>query len=392
MKILVLTNYFTPDYSAGSFRMQALLEAAHRHNDQNIEIDIFTTFPNRYGNKDKNLQSLEIQNNVKINRIQVPNHQGKMILQSIAYSVFFFKVLKQTKKENYDLVFATSSRLFTAFLGALIARRNNSVLYLDIRDLFTDTIKDLFTWWVNLPLLPVLKSIEAWTLRSADAVNVVSPGFICHVETIAKRPRISVITNGIDEEFLVNREQDIRTKGSKIKILYAGNVGDGQGLENVVPKAAKELEDIASFKIIGAGSRLSALQQGLRDAECSNVEIIGPMDRNKLILEYERADVLFLHLNDLPAFLKVLPSKIFEYASTRKPIVAGVAGCAKDLLETEIIGSFVFKPNDVNKLTKIIRSLSDGTNEFDRQEFKCRYSRTRLMDNLFSTILNAEKR
>ena len=46
-------------------------------------------------------------------------------------------------------------------------------------------------------------------------------------------------------------------------------------------------------------------------------------------------DVLFLHLNDYSAFRKVIPSKIFEYAATGKPIVAGVSGYAAEFLRHE---------------------------------------------------------
>ena len=56
------------------------------------------------------------------------------------------------------------------------------------------------------------------------------------------------------------------------------------------------------------------------------MQIIDPVSRSDLFDEYKNADVLFLHLNDYAAFRKVLPSKIFEYAATGKPILAGVAG------------------------------------------------------------------
>ena len=391
MKILILTNYFTPDFSAGSFRMQALLDAALRHDDPDIQIDIYTTFPNRYGAGTEDLVQLEIQKNVKIHRTRIPSHQGQMFLQSLAYIVFFVRVLIYTKRGDYDLVFATSSRLFTAFLGALIARRNSAVLFLDIRDLFTDTLNELFPSLVKLLLLPPLKFIEKWTLGSADAINVVSPGFVRHVKLLAKTPHISVITNGIDEDFLMYRPKIKRPSGAKTKILYAGNIGDGQGLENIIPKAAKRLEEFVSFKIIGAGGRGRELDLALLEANCSNVEFIGPIERRKLIAEYDDADILFLHLNDYTAFEKVLPSKIFEYASTGKPIVAGVSGYAKKLLETEVVGSFVFQPNDVDAFIEIVNSLKSTAAEYDRTEFKVRYARVELMDELFKAIINIEK-
>ena len=53
----------------------------------------------------------------------------------------------------------------------------------------------------------------------------------------------------------------------------------------------------------------------------------------ELIKKYQEADILFLHLNNYKAFLKVLPSKIFEYSATHKPICAGVSGHSKEFLK-----------------------------------------------------------
>src|SRR6185503_3990510 len=52
-------------------------------------------------------------------------------------------VARLPRGRSYDLVYATSSRLLTAALGGLVARRTNAVLYLDIRDIFVDTINDV---------------------------------------------------------------------------------------------------------------------------------------------------------------------------------------------------------------------------------------------------------
>ena len=46
--------------------------------------------------------------------------------------------------------------------------------------------------------------------------------------------------------------------------------------------------------------------------------------------------MLFLHLGAVPAFEKVLPSKLFEYAALGKPVLAGVAGYAADFVRAEI--------------------------------------------------------
>ena len=64
-----------------------------------------------------------------------------------------------------------------------------------------------------------------------------------------------------------------------------------------------------------------------------------------------------MHLNDYPAFKKVIPSKIFELSCFNKPILAGVSGYAAEFIKSEIPDTYVFKPCDekdmLDKLSKV---------------------------------------
>ena len=80
----------------------------------------------------------------------------------------------------------------------------------------------------------------------------------------------------------------------------------------------------------------------IKDQQVDNVEICDPVNRDSLLIEYSNTDILFLCLNDKAAFLKVLPSKLFEYAATGKPILAGVSGYAAKFIDENIVGCEVF--------------------------------------------------
>ena len=54
--------------------------------------------------------------NVRVNRINVPSHNSGILDQIKSFYVYY-KEAKITKHSKYDLVIATSSRLFTGFLG-----------------------------------------------------------------------------------------------------------------------------------------------------------------------------------------------------------------------------------------------------------------------------------
>ena len=109
------------------------------------------------------------------------------------------------------------------------------------------------------------------------------------------------------------------------------------------------------------------------------------MSRQKIKVFYEQADVLFLHLNDLKAFKRVLPSKLFEYAATGKPIWAGVAGYAAEFIAAELTNTAVFAPCDAEAALESFERLELGLT--DRAAFVQRYARERIMDEMAQDIL-----
>jgi glycosyltransferase involved in cell wall biosynthesis len=102
---------------------------------------------------------------------------------------------------------------------------------------------------------------------------------------------------------------------------------------------------------------------------------------------YREADILFLHLNDLAAFRKVLPSKLFEYAATGKPVLAGVAGQAADFLRDQVSGAEVFAPCSVEGMALSLEKLLAGPRRFDRGDFCARFRREAIMDQMARDVL-----
>ena len=168
----------------------------------------------------------------------------------------------------------------------------------------------------------------------------------------------------------------VRTDAT-LTILYAGNLGEGQGLHAIVPALASALRGRARFRIIGDGGRREELLRAIAQAGAHNVQWEPPMPRAALIEAYRAADVLFLHLNDYEAFKKVLPSKLFEYAALGKPIWAGVAGYAAEFVHAEIDNAAVFPPCDSVQALRAFEQLDKR--ETPRPQFNQKYARRRIM-------------
>lgn len=389
MRLLLLTFYFPPDLSAGSFRANALVEALLGQATTPIHIDIVTSMPNRYHSLESSAPAYEEGDGFTIRRIPLPAHQSGMADQTKAFLAYARAVLREFRRHDWDGVVATSSRLMTATLAAWVSRRGSTPIYLDIRDLFTDTMADLLANSPLRSLLPPLRWVERWTLRSASRVNVVSPGFLEHARQVAPGHNYRVFTNGIDDDFL---RLDFTGSGTDRRplplMVYAGNIGAGQGLHNVLPEAAKLLCGKVRFRVIGDGGMRRVLKQRLAELGTSNVEVLDPVPRTDLYAHYREADVLFLHLNHHGAFRRVLPSKLFEYAATGKLILAGVAGYAADFLRQEVAGAAVFEPCDAVGMAAAAERLLAIEGPVDRAEFRVRFARKRIMKRMAKDVLD----
>lgn len=159
--------------------------------------------PNRYKSfKDKALE-FEEYDNVIINRIKLGTHKGGFLDQSFLFIKFAFSVINIIRNRNkYDIVYATSGRLMTAFLGAIIANKQKSKLVLDIRDIFVDTLKSVLKNSKLRFAIPFIKIIEKYTINSANHINLVSKGFEQYFIAINNKVSYSFYINGIDDVFL----------------------------------------------------------------------------------------------------------------------------------------------------------------------------------------------
>jgi len=393
MRILVLSFYYSPDLCAGSFRMSALVEAITNEIGEADSVDVLTTQPNRYDSYKPDAMDEERKNNCTIKRIRLPFCRKGVVSHVRQFCFFAFYANKISKKNDYDLVVTTSARLMTALLAMWIAKKQKAKLYVDIRDIFVDTLKSVYPSKLLYPITKIFSLLETLVINKADKANLVSQGFKSYFFRHNMQREFSTYSNGVDELFIEEVKRSLAPKNesrnSPLKIVYAGNVGDGQGLHHIIPELAMKLGKTVFFQIIGGGSKLDLLRHVLAEKHILNVQLIAPVLRSDLVAYYQQADILFLHLSDMDSSLRVLPSKIFEYAATGKPIVAGVSGYAAEFITREVENVVIFNSGDAVSAVTAIGKLS--LQHFDRTDFINKFSRKKIMADMAKEILGLIK-
>lgn len=387
MKLIFFTFYFEPDLSAGSFRASSLTKAIAKRLDKKSEIHVITTQPNRYKEFKVEAKNLEIDKNITIHRVSIPEHKNTLISQVYSFVFYALKAYKLCLRLKPNFIIGTTGRLMTGLLSGICAARSKIPYFIDLRDIFSESISDLFSK-KNPFFSRIIKyfffQIEKKLVSSAIGVNVVSEGFIEYFENQQiNTSEWTCFTNGVDSEFENSMNISHKKNNEKKTILYAGNIGSGQGLHSIIPDLAFKLRNSHNFIIIGDGGRKSELIQIIKSRKIENIQFFAPIERKMLINYYQTADILFLHLNDYPAFKRVLPSKIFEYASVGKPILAGLEGYSSKFIKENIPYSIVFKPCDVDSCIESISKLEAiKISKHNIEFFIDKFNRRNIMDKM----------
>jgi glycosyltransferase involved in cell wall biosynthesis len=272
---------------------------------------------------------------------------------------------------DFDVVIATSPQFFCAVAGWLAAGVLRAPWVFELRDIWPESISAVGA----MSLSPVLRFLEALELRmyaSAQAVVCVTRSF---VENLARRgiPRekLHFIPNGIEPDAWAKSPSGSRDKfglrPSDFVCAYVGTIGMAHGLGTVL-EAAKGLQrdrPEIKFLLAGDGAERARLAQLAQSWGLSNVIFAGlvPHDvAQSLLLE---SDVALVLLKKSDLFETVIPSKLLEALAAGRPVILGVAGEARQILQ-EANAGLPIDPEDAIGLRAAVETLA-GSAELRRQ-------------------------
>ena len=334
-----------------------------------FSVEVITGFPNYPGGflydgyRLKFIQK-KIIDGVLVTRVPLFPSHGKSKLGRIAnYISFAFSALL------YGLMFAKRPEVIYAYhppltvgISALIIKLFRRVpVVLDIQDMWPDTLKA--TGMIsNSRLLGFVSKVCNLIYSSVTKIIVLSPGF---KDLLINRgvfdSKIEIIYNWADEDVLRTTAIETPRELASIegfKILFAGNVGQAQGL-NVILDAALLLKDDVPklhFLVLGRGLQLDDLKRRAIDLNLDNVHFLAAVGMEEVGGFLGSADALLIHLNADPLFKITIPGKTQAYMAVGKPIIIGVSGDASNLVLRADCG-VCFEPENSVALAEAAKSL-----------------------------------
>lgn len=255
-------------------------------------------------------------------------------------------------KEDYDLIFATSTPLTAGIPGVFARWLRRKPFVFEVRDL-----------WPELPVamgvisnpfvIYGMRFLEWISYRSASLLIGLSPGIVQGI--LAKgvsSDRVIMIPNGCDFDIFTSYVTPWRPAGilpTDLMAVFAGTHGVANGLD-VVLDVAQELKnrgrDDIKLLLIGDGKLKPILQERARSESLNCVIFHKPVVKNELAGLMMSTDIGLQILANVPEFyFGTSPNKFFDYISAKLPVLNNYPGWLANMIEAEGCG-FVVPPND----------------------------------------------
>lgn len=218
--------------------------------------------------------------------------------------------------KKYDVLIGICPPLQAGLLPYTFSRLKRTPFVFHIQDLQVDTARNL-GMIKNEFLLSLLDRIERYLLCNADRVSSISEGMKRNILSKGTAPeRYRMIKNWVDVDAFrpLSQAQSLRTElgfsATDRIALYAGNLGEKQGLEMLIDVAIllRRQPDI-KIVIIGEGVARERLQEAARQKSLSNLLFFSVLPYEQVPRALAMADVHLVIQRRATSDL-VMPSKL----------------------------------------------------------------------------------
>ena len=294
---------------------------------------------------------------------------------------------KIVEKEQIDIIFSSSPPQTNHLIAAALSTKYAIPWVADLRDPWNDM------YWNQkdsnrLQLLDKIdKKIEKNTLVKASRVTSIGPTIAKLLEKKVKK-EVDVIYNGFDDQYISTAvEESGRDQKKPFTILYAGSISFQQrpvGLFQTLSKLVKQESPSFSFQVTFMGEYGVFLQNMINEYDLGKfVTIVASVSQRDVFKHLAMADLLLV-LGIKDCNYGVIPSKLFEYLLSGKPILGyGLEKDADSILQDTRHGkNFQFDDPNGNS-AEFIKEVYEGRFQVpDNQESIQKFNRKVLTGQL----------
>jgi glycosyltransferase, family 1 len=367
MKILFITDNFPPEVNAPATRTYEHIKEWIK--DESVEVTVLTCFPNFPHGKVYNGYKNKLYQREKfdgIDVIRVWSYMSKnegFVKRVLDYISFAFMAFFVGLFQKFDVIVATSPQFFTTWAGCGLAKIKRRPWVFELRDLWPESIKTVGAMKQG-KIIEILEKIELGLYKSSNLVIAVTEAFGRNL--IARGidgNKIKVITNGSNLDLFVPRGKDgelLNQLGLKDKFIvgYIGTHGMAHSLDFIITTISKIKDEKFHFLFVGDGAVKEKIVNLAADLGLKNVTFLGSVPKDEVPRFLSICDAMLAPLKKDDNFKTVIPSKIFEASAMQRPVLLGVKGQAKEILEAYGAG-VCFEPENEKDFIEKLNNLTN---------------------------------
>jgi len=268
-----------------------------------------------------------------------------------------------------DAVIASSPQLLVGLAGWWLAFTRRIPFVFEVRDLWPESLAAVGVGSENSLLHKTLAAVAGFLYQRADRIVVVAPPFRDHLTKYWHVPaeKIAVVENGVEEDVFApalpsasNALREELGAAGKFLICYIGTMGNAHGLETLLDAASqlKAARPDVRFLLVGEGAEKDRIVSIAQSRSLINVAFLDQQPREKIPAFISASDACLVLLKKAEVFKTVIPTKMLEFMSCARPVILGVDGQARQIVEQAGAG-LVIEPENAQALVQAIQQLAD---------------------------------
>ncbi|WP_020579248.1 glycosyltransferase family 4 protein [Actinopolymorpha alba] len=370
MRVGLLSQWFDPE--PGPASLPGVL--AHGLARRGHEVRVVTGFPNYPAGRimpgyTMSRRADELHGDVRVRRVALyPSHDSSSVRRLANYTSFAASALASgvSRLRGADAVWVYNSPITVALPMWYLRYVYKIPVLLHVFDMWPENIEASGFLPAGPLRRPVRNGISAWCramYRSAARVAYISPG---EKELLLRQgvpeEKLVYIPLWSDERLIAERPVDMRSElglsPDQIVLVYAGAMGEAQGLEALIDACA--LVDDPRFVCLIAGSGISegSLRQRAEVAGVTNVRFLGRLPKERMSALMATSDAQYVSMRST----YTIPSKVQLILASARPMLAAADGDVATLVRDSGAG-ITARPGDASSIADGIRLLGRSGRE-----------------------------
>ena len=378
MKILVIHQYFLEKDDPGGSRFNEMVKVWVKDGHE-VEVlcgmlnYVTGKIPEKY--KGEYINQSEYEPNLRVIRSRVSAHYNEsflgrlwayfsFVLSSILAGIFY--------TQKTDVIVVTSPPLFVGITAIILSWVKRRPFIFEVRDLWPESAIDTGVV-TNKWVIKFAYWFESYVYKKASLINVLTPAFRTKlVESKNVSPsKVIYIPNAADFSLTdqlvdVFDEEAFRVeKGlvGKYVVTYVGAHGVANHLEQLLEAASYIADQDVIIQLIGSGMEKKRLMALADKMSLNNVRFVDSVPKDQVFKYILASDIGVSVLKNIETFKTVYSNKTFDYMACKKPILMGIDGVSRALVEQANCGVYV-EPENAQAIADAISHAKSNIEEY----------------------------